>query len=411
MIELERPVERVILLAVSTGKEEEAYASLEELSQLAKTAGAMVVGKAVQNLEAVNPATYFGSGKLLEVERLLRETDATGVICDDELTPVQMRNMNRVLDTKIMDRTLLILDIFASRAKTREGKIQVELAQLRYRAVHLIGLRDSFSRLGGGIGTRGPGEKKLEMDRRLIHRRIGQLKEELAQVKRHREVTRKKRQKEGLPVIAMVGYTNAGKSTLFQAVTGSETFVEDLLFATLDPLTKTAYLPDGEKILLTDTVGFIKKLPHHLVEAFQSTLEEAKYADLILHVVDASNPQMEVQMHVVYETLKTLGIEGKEILTVFNKMDRFEGKKLLMDFQASGSLCVCAKTGEGIPELLSRISQTLKEGKVYVEKCFSYEEAGKIQWIRNFGKLISEEYREDGIWVKGYVPEELSGRM
>ena len=230
--------------------------------------------------------------------------DATGIICDDELSPAQLNNLERELDCKVMDRTLLILDIFAARAITSEGKIQVELAQLRYRSARLVGLRESLSRLGGGIGTRGPGEKKLETDRRLIRTRISALKQELSQVEKHRELIRSSRARGNMKTAAIVGYTNAGKSTLLNTLTGSEVLSEDKLFATLDPTTRLLNLKDGQQILLTDTVGFIHKLPHHLVEAFKSTLEEAKYADYIIHVVDSSNPQAEMQMHVVYETIK-----------------------------------------------------------------------------------------------------------
>ena len=244
--------------------------------------------------------------------------DATGIICDDELSPAQLNNLERELDCKVMDRTLLILDIFAARAITSEGKIQVELAQLRYRSARLVGLRESLSRLGGGIGTRGPGEKKLETDRRLIRTRISALKQELSQVEKHRELIRSSRARGNMRTAAIVGYTNAGKSTLLNTLTGSEVLSEDKLFATLDPTTRLLNLKDGQQILLTDTVGFIHKLPHHLVEAFKSTLEEAKYADYIIHVVDSSNQQAEMQMHVVYETLKELGVMGKKIITLFN---------------------------------------------------------------------------------------------
>ena len=306
-----------------------------------------------------------------------------------------------------MDRTMVILDIFASRARTREGKIQVELAQLRYRAVRLVGLRNSLSRLGGGIGTRGPGEKKLEVDRRLIHERISQLKSELEDVKRHREVVRKKRENGGALTAAIVGYTNAGKSTLLNRLTQAGILAEDKLFATLDPTTRALTLPGGERVLLTDTVGFIRKLPHHLIEAFKSTLEEAKYSDVILHVVDCSNPQMDMQMHVVYETLRQLEITDKEIVTVFNKIDRegadTAGRDMAADYRAK----ISAKTGEGLPDLLGVLETILRSRRIYFEKVFSYAEAGRIQRIRKNGRLLSEEYKEDGIHVTAYVPVEL----
>ena len=317
-----------------------------------------------------------------------------------------MRNMEQILDTKVMDRTMVILDIFASRANTREGKIQVELAQLKYRAIRLVGMRSSLSRLGGGIGTRGPGEKKLETDRRLIHQRIGQLKKELEDVKRHREVTRQQRGKDYALTAAIVGYTNAGKSTLLNRLTGAGILAEDKLFATLDPTTRLLTLDDGQQLLLTDTVGFIRKLPHNLVEAFKSTLEEAKYADYIIHVVDASNPQAEMQMHIVYETLKELGALGKKTITLFNKQDRVSGESF-RDLRADHTLKISARTGEGLEEFKQLLSEILAEGQIYMERLFPYSEAGQIQLIREYGQLLSEEYTEGGIAVKARVPREI----
>ncbi len=403
MIELREEEERVILFAVSTGAAEDAENSLEELEELAETAGAVTVGTLIQSRESIHPGTYLGKGKLEELKELIWEKEATGVICDDELSPAQLRN----LDTKVMDRTMVILDIFAARARTSEGKIQVELAQLKYRAVRLVGLRASLSRLGGGIGTRGPGEKKLEMDRRLIHERIGQLKTELETVKRHREVVRKQREKSGILRAAIVGYTNAGKSTLLNRLTQAGILAEDKLFATLDPTTRPFVLPGGETILLTDTVGFIRKLPHHLVDAFRSTLEEARYCDVILHVVDCSNPQMDLQMHVVYETLRQLDVRDKEIITVFNKIDRAGADTSCRDVQSDYRVKLSAKTGEGVDSLVKVFEQIIRGRQIYLEKLFSYSEAGKIQNIRKNGRLLSEEYREDGIHVTAYVPVEL----
>lgn len=407
MIELKEQEERVILVAVSTGEDDDTAASVDELEELASTAGAVTVGKVIQNRENVHPGTYLGKGKIEEVKELLWELDATGIICDDELSPAQLKNLEDALDTKVMDRTMVILDIFASRARTREGKIQVELAQLRYRAVRLVGLRNSLSRLGGGIGTRGPGEKKLEVDRRLIHERISQLKSELEDVKRHREVVRKKRENGGALTAAIVGYTNAGKSTLLNRLTQAGILAEDKLFATLDPTTRALTLPGGERVLLTDTVGFIRKLPHHLIEAFKSTLEEAKYSDVILHVVDCSNPQMDMQMHVVYETLRQLEITDKEIVTVFNKIDREGVDTAGRDMAADYRVKISAKTGEGLPDLLGVLETILRSRRIYFEKVFSYAEAGRIQRIRKNGRLLSEEYKEDGIHVTAYVPVEL----
>lgn len=398
--------ERVILVGVQMNDGEDTEESLEELSELAKTAGAQTVGTIIQNREAVHPGTYIGKGKIEEVRSLVLAMDANGVICDDELSPAQLNNLERELDCKVMDRTLLILDIFARRAVTSEGKIQVELAQLRYRSARLVGLRESLSRLGGGIGTRGPGEKKLETDRRLIRTRISALKEELKQVEKHRELIRGKRAKGNLKTAAIVGYTNAGKSTLLNVLTGAEVLSEDKLFATLDPTTRLLELSEGQQILLTDTVGFIRKLPHHLVEAFKSTLEEAKYADYIIHVVDSSNPQAEKQMHIVYETLRELGAVGKPVITLFNKQDKTETEQI-RDLKADHTLKISAKTGEGLEEFKELLGELLSEGMVYVERVFPYQEAGKIQLIRERGQLLSEEYTEAGIAVTARVPKEI----
>lgn len=407
MIELGKETERVILVGVSLTEQEDTRKSLDELKDLASTAGAETVGTVIQSRDQVHPGTYVGKGKIDEIKDLLWELNATGIICDDELSPVQMKNLQDDLDTKVMDRTLVILDIFAGRASTSEGKIQVELAQLKYRQSRLTGFGTAMSRLGGGIGTRGPGEKKLEMDRRLIKSRIAQLNRELKDVKRHREVTREQRSRNHIPVAAIVGYTNAGKSTLLNTLTGADILAEDQLFATLDPTTRERKLPSGQEILLTDTVGFINKLPHHLIDAFRSTLEEAKFADLILHVVDAANEQMDQQMYTVYETLNNLGVTDKPVITVFNKQDRpgFDG--MARDFRADAVVRISAKTGEGIQELLETIEAVLRQQKIFVENLYSYREAAKIQLIRKFGELKSEEYREDGIYVQAYVPVEI----
>ena len=394
MEEFGRLEERVVLVGVQTGENDNVEESLDELEELAGTAGAVTVGKIIQNREAVHPGTYIGKGKIEEVRALVYAMDATGIICDDELSPAQLNNLERELDCKVMDRTLLILDIFAARAVTSEGKIQVELAQLRYRAARLVGLRESLSRLGGGIGTRGPGEKKLETDRRLIRTRISALKQELAQVEKHRELIRANRARGNMKTAAIVGYTNAGKSTLLNKLTGSEVLSEDKLFATLDPTTRVLDLADGQQILLTDTVGFIHKLPHHLVEAFKSTL------------VDASNPQAEMQMHVVYETLRELGVMGKKIITLFNKQNA-PGAAGLRDFKSDYSLKISARTGEGLSELNDLFQKLLAEELIYVERLFPYHEAGKIQLIREYGQLISEEYTDTGIAVKARVPKEI----
>ena len=410
MEEFGRLEEKVILVGVQTTDSENVTDSLDELEELAATAGAVTVGKVIQNREAVHPGTYIGKGKIEEVRGLVYAMQATGIICDDELSPAQLNNLERELDCKVMDRTLLILDIFAARAVTSEGKIQVELAQLRYRAARLVGLRESLSRLGGGIGTRGPGEKKLETDRRLIRNRISALKQELSQVEKHRELLRAGRARGNMKTAAIVGYTNAGKSTLLNKLTGSEVLSEDKLFATLDPTTRVLNLKDGQQILLTDTVGFIHKLPHHLVEAFKSTLEEAKYADYIIHVVDASNPQAELQMHVVYETLKDLGVLGKKTITLFNKQDAANVSQI-RDLKSDYSLKISARTGEGLEQLNDLLEKLLSEEQIYVERLFPYQEVGKIQLIREYGQLLSEEYTEEGIAVKARVPREIYPRV
>ncbi len=409
--ELKDIEERVILLAVSTGEEEDTEACLDELEDLVETAGAVTVDRMIQNREAVHPVTYLGKGKIQEVKDRIWELDATGVVCDDELSPAQLRSLEDALDTKVMDRTMVILDIFAARASTREGKIQVELAQLKYRAARLVGLGSSLSRLGGGIGTRGPGEKKLEMDRRLIHQRISRLKEELKDVENHREVQRRQRERSHIQVAAIVGYTNAGKSTLLNYLTDAGILAEDKLFATLDPTTRSLTLPGGQKLLLTDTVGFIRKLPHHLIEAFKSTLEEARYSDIILHVVDCSNPHMDMQMHVVYETLRQLQVTDKTMVTVFNKTDKPEHQEILKDRSADHQVKLSAKTGQGVDQLLRVLETVLRERQICLERLYPYSQAGKIQSVRKYGVLLEEEYREDGIFIRAYVPAELYGQV
>lgn len=397
----------MVLVGVQTSEQDDTWASLEELEELAQTAGAETVAKVVQNREAIHPGTYVGKGKIEELRMAVDAFDATGIICDDELSPAQLNNLEQELSCKIIDRTLLILDIFAGRAVTSEGKLQVELAQLRYRQARLVGLRSSLSRLGGGIGTRGPGEKKLEMDRRLIAARISALKTELGEVQRHRDLIREKRKKAYTKVAAIVGYTNAGKSTLLNALTQAGVLQEDKLFATLDPTTRNLALPDGQQVLLTDTVGFIRKLPHNLIEAFKSTLEEAQYADILIHVVDASNPQAELQMHVVYETLRELKVANKTIITIFNKQDKLEMPGNFRDFKADYSILASVKKGEGLDELKRVLEEILNREQIYIERLYPYEKAGQIQVIRRYGKLLEEEYQEEGIRVKAYVPREI----
>ncbi|MCH4280457.1 GTPase HflX [Mediterraneibacter sp. NSJ-151] len=411
MYELKEAEEKVILVGVQLNENEPAEESLDELGELAKTAGAEVVGRMIQSREYIHPATYIGKGKITELKELLWETDATGIICDDELTSVQLKNLEQELGCKIIDRTLLILDIFAARAVSSEGKIQVELAQLKYRASRLIGLGNSLSRLGGGIGTRGPGEKKLEMDRRLIRERISRLKKELREVEQHRELIRTQRKDSNLKVAALVGYTSAGKSSLENALTGAGILEDAMLFSTLDTTTRALELEGKQQVLLTDTVGFIRKLPHHLIEAFKSTLEEAKYADIIIHVVDASNPQMDTQMYVVYDTLRQLGVEGKPIITLFNKQDKLEAPQMFRDLHADYTFAVSAKTGQGLDELKGALLDIIRQDQIYVERLYDFSEAGKIQLIRKQGQLLEEEYVAEGIAVKAYVPKSIYGRI
>ena len=410
-IKLEEIQEKVVLIGVSEQEGDDAEDSLLELAELVKTAGAVVVGTLIQKRELIHPATYVGTGKVVEIAELVEKTGATGIVCDDELSPAQLKNLENLLDTKVMDRTLIILDIFAARATTREGKIQVELAQLKYRLSRLTGLGRSMSRLGGGIGTRGPGEKKLEIDRRLINDRIAQLNRELKEVVKHREIARAKRERNAIPVVAIVGYTNAGKSTLLNHLTDAAVLEEDKLFATLDPTTRMLELEGHQQVLLTDTVGFIRKLPHHLIEAFKSTLEEAKYADYIFHVVDASNPQREKQMYIVYETLDHLGVKNKKIVTLFNKMDQRTDEDPLQDFRADHVLQISAANNQGLDAVKTVLLDLLREDKVYIERVIPYAQAGILQLVRSKGELVAEEYVPEGIAIKAYVPMEVYGKL
>ena len=413
-LEAEKIKEKIIIFAADTGGYTQKEVSLEiqaSLDELTDTAGAEVVGRLVQNRDRIANDLYLGRGKVEELREMIYELGATGVCCDDELSPAQLMNLQDALDIKVMDRTMVILDIFAAHAGSYEGKLQVELAQLKFRATRLVGMRDSLSRLGGGIGTRGPGEKKLEIDRRVIRDRISRLKAELRNVESQRSQQRKQRQRSAVPVVGIVGYTNAGKSTLLNALTGAGVLQEDKLFATLDPTTRGYKLPGGQNILLTDTVGFIRKLPHHLIEAFKSTLEEAKYADYILHVVDASNPQHEKQMLIVYETLANLDVKDKTVITLFNKQDARMDSEPLHDFKADHTLPISAKNGTGLEELKNLLSELLRENKVLVERTVPYANAGVIQLVRKSGELLEEEYREDGIYIRAYVPMEIYAKL
>ncbi|MCR5625465.1 MAG: GTPase HflX [Lachnospiraceae bacterium] len=402
----EEEPERAILVSVCTdGNEVETHSQLKELEELLLTAGGVKVGEIVQNRDAVHHGTYIGKGKLEELKGLVEFMNADSVICDDELSPMQIKNLSDFLNVKVIDRTVLILDIFAKHAKTAEGRLQVELAQLNYNATHLTGSYKRMSRLGGGIGTRGPGEQKIEVDRRIIRNRIVKIQRDLEKLEKNREELRKKRAKESIPMIAIVGYTNAGKSTLLNKLTNAGVLSENKLFATLDPTTRRYTYEDGEEVLFTDTVGFVRKLPHNLIKAFKSTLMEAGYADIILHVADASNEDYDKHINTVYEVLDSLKINHENCITAFNKTDLIPEDEFpsLKDLKAKKTVRISAKTGEGIDKLLSIIKESLSERYTEIEEVFSYSDAGKIQKIRDNGRILVEEYREDGIYIKALI--------
>ena len=403
--------ERALLVAVQLPNRPDVTPLLRELGDLAETAGAEVVGEMVQPRDRIDPGAYLGSGKLEELRELVLETGADVVITDDELSPAQQKNLERALDVKVLDRTGVILDIFAAHARTSEGKLQVELAQLRYHLSRLSGQGTALSRLGGGIGTRGPGEKKLEQDRRAVRSRIGQLRRELEDVVTHRELNRKERMKKGIPVAAVVGYTNAGKSTLCNALTDAGILAEDKLFATLDTTTRELLLPGKQQILITDTVGFIRKLPTELVRAFRSTLEEAAFADYLIHVVDASDPEWETYMKTVYETLDLLEIREKPVLTVFNKMDKVGEEAHFHDDRAEKTVRISAGTGEGLEDLMDALSELLRNGKKRIELLLPFEKMSLLSEIRTKGELLTEDYRAEGVYIEAYVPAEIYYRI
>ena len=390
-----------------------AEASLDELAELAKTAGAEVVGRMVQKLPYASAATYIGSGKAMELCTYIDAVEATGIITDDELTNAQMANLQKLLDCKVMDRTMLILDIFAKHAHSAEGMLQVELAQLNYRLGKLTGQGVSLSRLGGGIGTRGPGEKKLEVDRRVIRNRIAALRREIKELQAHREITRAKRSDASCTGFAIVGYTNVGKSTLLNALTGADILAENKLFATLDTTTRRyayKYGNTSREVLLTDTVGFIRKLPHHLIEAFNSTLMEAGYSDHIIHVVDASDPSSYEKMQTVYDTLAQLGIKGKKILTIFNKTDQCDTETLsgLKDIKACKTLKLSAKTGEGLEQIPQAIEEILMDDGIEIEGLIPYSKTALLNEIHQNGTVSFEEYTPDGISIRARVNRRIA---
>lgn len=403
MISNDPIIEKTILFAADLDDGQQVNDNLDELEELVKTAGAVVVGRLIQKKERIDNATYLGSGKVEELALLVEELGATTIVCDDELSPMQLTNLGQAISANVLDRTMVILDIFAGRANTREGKIQVELAQLKYRSSRLIGMRSSMSRLGGGIGTRGPGEKKLEIDRRLIRDRIAQLNRELEDVKQHRDTMRKQRMEGKLPIVSIVGYTNAGKSTLLNHLTDAGVLEEDKLFATLDPTSRNLKLNSGQEIIITDTVGFIKKLPHHLINAFRSTLEEAKYADVILHVVDVSNPHADEQILVVYETLRSLGVNDKPIVTAMNKIDKVDDVPIIKDLSADIVVSISAKKELGFEHLSDALTEIINKTRKYIEQLIPYTDAGIISRIHKSGTILEEDYREDGIFIRAYV--------
>ncbi len=407
--------ESYILVGVATGDEENTIKSLDELDALLETAGGRSVFKVVQNLDHPDPGTYIGKGKACEIKDLMEMYEADGIICDDELSPAQMRNLSDLLSAKVIDRTVLILDIFAAHATTNEGKIQVEMAQLKYRLSHLTGLGRSLSRLGGGIGTRGPGETKLEVDRRRLNRRIASLSREIKEMKQTRETTRKRRLNSNIPVLAIVGYTNAGKSSLLNYLTGAGVLAENKLFATLDPTTRIYKTDSGRKLLLVDTVGFINKLPHNLIDAFKSTLEEAKYADILLHVVDSSDEDAPMHTEVVQKTLGELDIGNKRIITVYNKTDLLSADELqamrpLVGTDGGAVVCVSIKNGTGTDKLMRAIEDELNKDMRAVKLLIPYSRGGTAEEIKECGQVLSTEYNESGILIRAYLPQMMADK-
>lgn len=387
--------ERVILAGVHTGRldylEDTTDESIEELEGLAETAGAEVIGIVIQNKQQLESGTYMGEGKLLELSQMVESMEADCVIFDDELSPVQLKNITDILNVKVLDRSMLILDIFAMRARSGEGKLQVELAQLKYRLPRLRGMGTVMSRTGAGIGTRGPGETKLESDRRHIHRRISSLEQELKEIKKHRGLLRARRKKDNIITAALVGYTNAGKSSLLNMLTDADVFAEDKLFATLDTTSRAITLEDNRIILLIDTVGFIRKLPHHLIEAFKATLEEASEADILIHVTDISNPEYENHMKVVEGVLKDIGASGKPVINLFNKAD-----VVSETISAKSGVFISAKSGYGKDEFLKVLSDTAPGKKQEICVLIPYSMGDIVNTLHTKQKVLSEEFTENG---------------
>lgn len=416
LISTQIPKERALLVGIELPSRKQqvslAY-SLEELERLAETAGAKVLGKEYQQVKNITPATLIGRGKVDEIQAKVKELHADLVILDEDLTPAQQRNLENAFNVRVVDRSQLILDIFAQRAHSNEGKLQVELAQLEYLLPRLTRQWTHLSRLGGGIGTRGPGETQLEIDRRRIRERIGHLKHRLGTVERTRTLQRKERDEVPFATVALVGYTNAGKSTLMNALTAAGVFVEDKLFATLDPTTRALRLPDGDKVMLVDTVGFINKIPHSLIEAFKSTLEEVSTADLLLHLVDLTSPQFEEHIEVVQRVLAEIGAGDIATVIVPNKIDSVEDVPLaLFKTHEVSEICpISALTGQGIDRLLSTIGAILDERKERFQGFFSQAQGGLIAMLRERGRIIQESYQEDGVHVTAMVTPKLAGQM
>ncbi len=410
-----RPQEKAILVGLEHGKTTrwDVEESLEELRQLAATAGAVIVDTCIQRLERPTAPYYIGKGKAEEVARQCEEKEVTSVIFDDELSPAQGRNLELVTSRKVLDRTQLILDIFAQRARTREGRLQIELAQLQYLLPRLTRMWTHLSRQTGGIGTRGPGETQLEVDRRRVQERIAKLEKDLSAVRKNRSIQREGRLRRNWPVAAVVGYTNAGKSSLLNRLTGSEVIAEDKLFATLDPTTRQMILPNRQKVLLTDTVGFIRKLPHTVVESFKATLEEVQLADLLIHIVDISHPQYHDQMVVVDATIKELGASGKQTVLVFNKMDCVHDRELVQSQlqRYPGSVAISARTGEGINAFFEQLELDLRAWRLKGEYRIPLTESALFAEIHRVGHVLSLHYEGDLAHVTAHIPPRLQHRM
>jgi GTP-binding protein HflX len=416
LISTQIPKERALLVGIelpSRNHQIQLAYSLEELERLAETAGATVLGKQHQQIKSITPATLLGRGKVGEIEGKVKELHADLVIVDEELTPAQQRNLENAFKVRVVDRSQLILDIFAQRARSNEGKLQVELAQLEYLLPRLTRQWTHLSRLGGGIGTRGPGETQLEIDRRRIRERIGHLKKRLRTVERTRTLQRKERDEVPFATIALVGYTNAGKSTLMNALTAAGVFVEDKLFATLDPTTRALRLPNGDKVMLVDTVGFINKIPHSLVEAFKSTLEEVSNADLLLHLVDLASPQFEEQIEVAHRVLAEIGAGDIATVLVPNKIDAVEDVPLALfkNHQVNEICPISALTRQGIDRLLATVGAILDERKERFQGVFSQAQGALIAMLRERGRIVQETYQEDGVHVTAMVTPKLAGQM